>query len=460
MKSKADIQENFQDILLVDEEGKIEYFKIKAPDYFDLYPEDLIGKKIPQLYSNLDEETSTLMRAIKYGEEKLDFAQELYTMGGKVVTQRSDTFCVMDDSETGKVAGAVEFAYYDPGKGVLSRGMQDESSRSDAMEKVKLDDIIGQCHAILNVKKKAARIVDLQSPILITGHTGTGKEMLARAIHNSGERSKEPFIYLNCSAIPENILEAMLFGIKPGSFTDAVEKDGLFKMADRGTLFLDEIDSAPLSVQGKILKAIEDKRIRPIGGTEEIFLDVRIIASCSRTLAELMSSNTLRQDLYFRLAVLQFELPPLRDRGDDIELIADHYLNVYAEGSGRPVKTLAPEVRDFFSRYSWPGNVRELKNTIEGTCRGLRKDVINMSDIRVRFSQSCSGPVDGKTAAAEWEDYQASGMPLKQYLKETEEGSIKEAMRQTSTMTEAASILGISPQLLRHKLEKMQKSEK
>ena len=115
----------------------------------------------------------------------------------------------MDDSETGKVAGAVEFAYYDPGKGVLSRGMQDESSRSDAMEKVKLDDIIGQCHAILNVKKKAARIVDLQSPILITGHTGTGKEMLARAIHNSGERSKEPFIYLNCSAIPENILEAM-----------------------------------------------------------------------------------------------------------------------------------------------------------------------------------------------------------------------------------------------------------
>ena len=161
------------------------------------------------------------------------------------------------------------------------------------------------------------------------GETGTGKELTAHIIHNSSARRKNPYVYVNCSALPENLLEGILFGIKKGSFTDAEEKTGLFQMAEKGTLFLDEVDSMPLGIQSKILRAIEEKCIRPIGGTQEIYLDVRIIASCNKQMNELLKSRSLRNDLLFRLSVIQFSLPPLRERRSDILQIADYYRKKY-----------------------------------------------------------------------------------------------------------------------------------
>lgn len=446
-----DFNTKFKDIMLVDENGMLEYFKIEVPDFFDLKPEEIMGKKIPQLYSNLDEETSTLMRAVRYGEEHLGCVQELVTKRGKRVRQTSDTLCIKSD---GKVIGAMELAYYDEHRDCLSQADPTAASERKKEENISLSDLIGTSPSISQIKKKVAKIIDLQSPILITGPTGTGKEMLARAIHNSSKRKNKPFVYLNCSALPENLLESILFGVKKGSFTDALEKEGLFMMADQGTLFLDEIDSMPLGIQGKLLKAIEDKCVRPLGGEDELYPDARIIASCSLSLLQLLQGNLLRKDLYFRLAVIQFELPPLKDRGQDILLIARHYLRQFGALTEDQEVELPSQLEEILLAYSWPGNVRELRNTLEGVCCGAGENGISVDAVLERLSSPHASPVSLK-ANSLWEEFADDGRNLKEYLNDLERSFIAKSLdAHPDSLKAAAAQLKISPQLLRSKLEK------
>ncbi len=227
--------------------------------------------------------------------------------------------------------------------------------------------IVGESQALKKELARATRLLPHRNArALIVGETGTGKELLARAIHAAGPRRGAPFVAVNCSAFPEHLIESELFGHERGSFTDAhAAKPGLFEVADGGTLFLDEIGELPLSLQAKLLRVLEDKEIRRVGGTKSRTVDVRILAATNQHLPERVREGSFREDVFFRLSTVVLRLPPLRERGDDIILIAESLLEQLAGEHGLPMPTLAPEVRRQLRAHAWPGNVRELKNAVE-----------------------------------------------------------------------------------------------
>jgi DNA-binding NtrC family response regulator len=249
-----------------------------------------------------------------------------------------------------------------------------EEARAELAESERRDfdfsRIVGESRAVKEALAKASRIIPRgAATVLLTGETGTGKELLAHAIHYNGPRARGPFVELNCSAIPPNLLESELFGHERGAFTDARHaKPGLFEMADGGTLFLDEIGELPFELQGKLLKVLEDKRVRRVGGTRTQEVDIRIVAATNRDLAAEVREGAFREDLYYRLSVIPIDLPPLRERGDDIQLLANHFIDALSEEYGLPRPELSRALRDQLLSYPWPGNVRELRNAIE---RGL-----------------------------------------------------------------------------------------
>jgi transcriptional regulator with PAS, ATPase and Fis domain len=227
--------------------------------------------------------------------------------------------------------------------------------------------IIGRSPQLRAALDRAARIIPHgKAAVLVTGETGTGKELMAQAIHYNGPRAAAPFVELNCNAIPPTLIESELFGHEKGAFTDArTAKPGLFEAADGGTLFLDEIGDLPLTLQGKILKALEEKEIRRVGAVRPRAVDVRIIAATHVDLVDAVKRGAFREDLYYRLSVIPIHLPPLRARGDDVLLLAEHFLRTLAGQYGMPVPALTPELRRALLAHAWPGNVRELRNGLE-----------------------------------------------------------------------------------------------
>ncbi|HML36802.1 MAG TPA: sigma 54-interacting transcriptional regulator [Bacillota bacterium] len=431
----------------MDEKGSIEYFNIGYLDFFDLKPQELIGKKVPQLYANLDENTSTLMRAVNRGEEFLNYVQELKTSRGRIIRQESDTLCIRDGD---RVVGAIEFDFFDENKDVIYDNLQ--KSAEYKPPRITLDDVVGQCFQMRDVRKRLEKVINLDSPLLLMGETGTGKEMTARAIHNCSKRSKYDFVYINCNALPENLLEGILFGTRKGSFTDAKEKDGLFKIADRGTLFLDEIDSMPLSVQGKLLKCIEEKRIRPVGGEDEIPVDVRVIGSCKTPITALINGSRIRKDLYFRLSVIQFELLPLRERPGDPLLIADYYIRHFNRIFNKDIKGLDKEAEQFFLEYQWPGNIRELRNIIEYAFQETETPYITCQSIYERMDMDEKAAGQGTSTA---EEFLQSGVSLKEYMEGLEKGAIEKTLLiNGEDLEKTAADLGITRQVLKYKIAK------
>ena len=227
--------------------------------------------------------------------------------------------------------------------------------------------IVGQSRAVREALDRAARIIPRgNATVLITGETGTGKELLARAIHYNGPRAAGPFVDINCSAIPSNLLESELFGHEKGAFTDARRtKPGLFEAAHGGTLFLDEVGEIPFELQGKLLRALEEKRVRRVGATRSQDVDVRIIAATNVDLAGATREGLFREDLYYRLSVIPIHLPPLRERGEDVLVLADHFLETLSDEYGLPAPRISQALRDRLLAHPGPGNVRELRNSIE-----------------------------------------------------------------------------------------------
>jgi two-component system response regulator HydG len=233
------------------------------------------------------------------------------------------------------------------------------------------------------------QIIDAVAPsvasVLIIGESGTGKELVARALHNKSERAKGPFFALNCAALPKDILENELFGHEKGAFTGSTnEKPGAFEMADGGTIFLDEVAEMPPDIQVKLLRAIESRTIRRLGGKKELNVDIRILAATNRDVQKALADNDLREDLYYRLAVVELFLPPLRERVGDIKLLATEFLSRFAQQNGRTVSSFENDAWDWILSYSWPGNVRELKNAVERAVIMCRGDKISAADIMPR----------------------------------------------------------------------------
>ncbi len=238
--------------------------------------------------------------------------------------------------------------------------------RTEVHKSWQFKDLIGRSRSMQNVFSLVERVGHTDVNVLILGESGTGKELVARGLHNTSDRATKPFIAINCGAIPESLLESELFGHAKGSFTGAVsDKEGLFRAAHGGTLFLDEIGDMPIQLQVKLLRVLQERKIRPVGKNDDIPIDVRIVAATHRDLRKQIASGHFREDLYYRLAVLPIHLPPLRERREDIPLLAAHFLRKYSAAHGLAVRSIRPEVLKTLMDHSWPGNIRELENSIE-----------------------------------------------------------------------------------------------
>jgi len=265
-----------------------------------------------------------------------------------------------------------------------------------------LEGLIGESAPMQQLFERIRRIAAAEVSVLICGESGTGKELVARALHAQSHRKEGPFVAVNCAALPEPLLESELFGHKRGAFTDArTERKGLFLQASGGTLLLDEISAFPLSLQPKLLRALEERRVRPVGADQEIPFDVRVIAATNRDLEEAVEKERFREDLFFRVNVVQIELPPLRSRGTDILLLAQHFLAQAAARSGKPVRGMSHAVADKLLAYAWPGNVRELRNAIEHAVALTSYEEITVEDLpeKIRAYRSSHVFVGGSDPA-------------------------------------------------------------
>jgi len=269
-------------------------------------------------------------------------------------------------------------------RAVNHHGLQEKVKLLDeALKKShQFDELIGQSPPMCKLIDRLERVADTETSILITGETGTGKELVAQALHNRSRRHKSPFVAVNCAALPDTLLESELFGHKSGAFTDAkTERKGLFFQANGGTLFFDEIGDFPLALQPKLLRALEERCVRPIGGTSELAFDVRIIAATNRDIETAVEENRFREDLYYRINVIQIDLPPLRERGTDILLLAQHFVEQFATHSGKQVTGISNAASEKLLNYTWPGNIRELRNTIERAVVLTRYEKISVDDL-------------------------------------------------------------------------------
>jgi two-component system response regulator AtoC len=337
--------------------------------------------------------------------------------------------------------------------------------RKRAASELPFAGVLGNSPAMRAVMEQVRQVAALDEtpPVLITGETGTGKGLVARTLHTSGVRSGKPFIDVNCTALPANLMEAELFGYERGAFTDAKEsKIGLFEAAERGFLFLDEVGDLEPSLQGKLLRAIEERMVRRVGGIRDRRIDVRILAATNRDLEREVQQGRFRSDLYFRLAVILLHLPPLRERGEDILILAEEFLRRFSTKYGKDVRRLDPRAREVLLGYPWPGNVRELSHVIERAVLWSRKATLNVEHLSL--ASPLRAEPDEREPAAERDRIAKSSdgavptaeLPLHGGdLTQWERSMIEQAMREAGgNQTKAARRLGISRDTLRYRLKK------
>lgn len=312
------------------------------------------------------------------------------------------------------------------------------------------DHFVGVSDVIANLKKVARRIASSDSTVLIRGESGVGKDLIAKAIHHHSPRCGGPFVTINCAALPENLLESELFGYKKGGFTGAIkDKDGLFKVADGGTFFLDEVGNTTLAIQVKLLRVLEDKKITPVGDTKPVDVDVRLIAATNSDLEADVRAGRFRADLFYRLNVIPIDIPPLRERQDDIKLLVEHFVAKYCAKVKTPLKKISTEALGLLVSYTWPGNVRELENTIERAILLNRTDVLEVSDLPEKLSH----PQPEAPVVREAE-------PATPTLESIEKAYIHYVMSQTrGKKSEAARILGIDASTLYRKIDRYKLDE-
>ncbi|WP_224372256.1 sigma-54-dependent transcriptional regulator [Hyalangium versicolor] len=362
------------------------------------------------------------------------------------------------DSAVGALrAGAYDFAVKPPDMGALgmtlSRAVEHHRLRQEVRrlrrvvaEGGQFAELLGTSPAMQRLFDLLGRVAESESSVLIIGESGTGKEMVARALWSKGRRKDGPFIAVNCAAVPEQLLESELFGHAKGAFTDARSaRAGLFQQADGGTLFLDEIGDMPIHLQVKVLRALQERKVRPVGADAEVPVDLRLIAATNKDLESAIAEGKFRQDLYFRLNVIQVDLPPLRARGADVLVLAQHFLRHFATRASKDVKGLSPEVAKALSGYSWPGNVRELQNCIERAVALTRSEQLLPDDLpeRIRTFQPSHVVVAG--------DDPSELVPME----EVERRYISRVMQAVGgNKTMAARVLGLDRTTLYRKLER------
>ncbi|MGL5346215.1 MAG: sigma-54 interaction domain-containing protein [Peptostreptococcaceae bacterium] len=413
--------------------------------------DDVLNKSFRDVSRTMDIKNSTLLQVIKTKQAIKNNVQKYLNHDGKEITTINNTLPIIVENE---LIGALE----------ISKDMTQIQTLSEQIVKLKdikainkhnpeklgyeFGDIVGNSDSIkkaLNTSKKAAKS---DATVLIYGETGTGKELISQSIHYASKRAHNPFIAQNCAALPESLLEGILFGTVKGGFTGAIDRPGLFEQANKGTLLLDEINSMPIQLQAKLLRVLQEGYVRRVGGTKDIPVDVRVIATTNENPKDILEKGKIRKDLYYRLNVIYIQIPPLRERGNDIVLLSNKFIEKYNNKLDKNVKAISLQGVKMLRNHYWQGNVRELENTIYSSMsmmddeKILTEDMININDYKTNTAEN-SYVVD------------IEAKPLDCIIEEIEERYINEALEKAeNNVTKAAAILGIGRQNLQYKMKK------
>lgn len=450
-------------MLVVNKEGIVEYIH-PGKSGMPVFVEDAVGQRVLDLYPELNMENSTVMETLRTGKTVVG-EKQVFTRKNYKVTLMATTYPII---ENGSIEGAIDVAKFIDVKRTGKGERIDNGLYS-------LDDIISVEKNIDKMKRTIENVASNDSAVLIFGETGTGKQLVAESIHSLSQRKGKPFISQNCAAIPGNLMESIFFGTEKGSFTGAENKKGLFEMADGGTLFLDEVNSMDPNMQAKLLKALEEQKVRPLGARRDVSFDVRILCATNRDPESMVSSGDLRSDLYYRISVVRIDVPPLRERPEDIMRLTEHFIDHFNEKMDRDIKGVNLMVRRVFENWSWPGNVRELKNTVESAFNLEKSEYITMSSIkdllrrvsqeegteaRLRERNVPPGLPSELSSQKALEAALEKGVSMENILDQTERCIIEAAVASEGKLSQAAKKLGMSPQKLNYRLSKLNMREK
>ncbi len=438
---------------IIDKNGIIVYYNKFAQSIDGIERDKVIGRHLLEVYPSLTDETSTLLTVIRTGEPMHKKEQTFLNYKGEKITTINTSIPI---TAKGKILGALEISKDITTVRQMSEKIVDLQNKlyKNKKEKTSVEkanesaqftllDIVGENKEMIRLKSLALKAAESDVSVLISGDTGTGKELFVHSIHNASSRKYKPFITQNCAALPGNLLEGILFGTIKGGFTGAEDRPGLFELAHGGTLFLDEINSMPLELQSKLLRVLQDGNIRRVGATNTIKVDVRIVAATNISAEEAVEKRQIRRDLYYRLNVVSFEIPSLKSRKDDIPILTNYFINKFNEKLGKSVKGVSKEVLDIFNSYEWDGNVRELEHLIEGIMSISDPEIIDIEDLPYKFRQYKK-------------DHNIYESSLSEVLEETERSIIKDALKKTdNNITKTAELLKIPRQTLQYRIQKL-----
>ena len=426
-------------------------------------------KNLFEMYPSLCKNNSSIAKTMSTGATVFNDAQEFADINGRVYVTQNLTIPIFRE---GQVVGVVELT-----KDLTTVG--DVQGKNDYLKRLKVegkfhpnrenndkisfDDILTINDRMMDAIEKAKIFALNSNPVLIYGETGTGKEMFAQAMINYAASPKQKTIIQNCAAVPENLIESILFGTTRGSYTGAENKKGLFEEADGGIFFLDELNALPYHVQGKLLRVVQEGTFRPIGASREKKVDVKIVAAMNVDPMEAIDKMVLRKDLFYRLSGNMIYLPPLRERPDDIEYLIDNYIDYYNEAYGKNVKGISEELRNFFLEYEWEGNVRELKHVIESMVSMTREDTLQFNELPVYLHGKMkeNQNMAAGSAAPDSEDsivteLKNGSYDLRSVVEQVERDLILKVLSKTKgNKTKAGEILGIPRQTLKYKMSKL-----
>lgn len=387
-------------ITIIDTNGKIVFCNQKAAKVDNIDSNTAIGRHILEVYPSLSEKTSTLLKVLNSGEAIIDNFQSFKNYKGESITTINSTIPIKKNK---KVTAALEISRDITEMRKLSEELVELRNELIDIEREKIEsqkkfapvvpsnqnksklytfmDIIGQSDVMLRLKAYALKAAASSSPVLIYGETGTGKELFVQAIHSSSSRKNKPFIAQNCAALPSTLLEGILFGTVKGSFTGSEDRPGLFELADGGTLYLDELNSMPMDLQAKLLRVLEDGKVRRVGDTKEKNVDVRIIASVNSEPQKCVKNQVIRMDLYYRLNVISLTIPELKNRKSDIPIMVQHFIEKYNRKLNTKIKGISRDAMEKLLEYDWPGNIRELEHILEGIINLKDSEYIELCDL-------------------------------------------------------------------------------
>lgn len=417
------------------------------------------GKRYLEVYPDLDPHESTMIECLKTGRVISRESQTFTDAFGRFYHTRNITYPLI---RYGEVVAAMELSQDITSVGDLKNVNKKAPSRQDTASNKVIKDTISFNSIITNNKdmleniRKAKLFALDDNPVLIYGETGTGKELFVESIVRHNIKRSKKFITQNCAAIPENLFESILFGSTKGAFTGAENMAGLFEMADGGFLFLDELNSMPKHLQAKLLRVIQDRKVRPVGGTIEKSIDVKVITAMNRDPLQLIKENILREDLFYRLSSDAIYLTPLRERKEDIPLYIDYYIEQFNDKYEKSIQKLTPNLRSILLKYHWPGNVREFRHVIEAMVNTSDENVLSTKNLPIYLKEAIDIKAEGHENKNKADNAISFKIPIKEALERVEKEYIIKALTHCGgNVSRAAEILGIPRQTLKFRMDKL-----